>query len=172
MSLLHSFCYLPVLHSAFFQIKSACDAAEPANSDILASNHVLHKTVHYINDNCQPCFAQNRGSSIFHLNTQSNLILQIARNISPADAVSSEADSVWKLFIAAMCDPAFFMLLREQFTFWHSHDHGVYLRNRFTTLRLGIDRHPLHGVRLEFLISQALTFKVYSLACCGAGGKN
>nr|QAX88688.1 hypothetical protein [Klebsiella pneumoniae]QHE89585.1 hypothetical protein [Escherichia coli] len=40
-------------------MKSACEAAEPTNSAILASNQLLHETAHHPKEGCQPSFAQN-----------------------------------------------------------------------------------------------------------------
>ncbi|WP_223196362.1 hypothetical protein, partial [Citrobacter portucalensis] len=49
----------PHSSSACFQMKSACEAAEPTNSALLASNQLLHETAHLPKEGCQPSFAQN-----------------------------------------------------------------------------------------------------------------
>src|SRR5690625_319358 len=68
----------PQRSSAFFQIKSACEAADPVNSFILDSNHLLHTTVPWSNSECQPCFAHQGPNSNSGLNLRSYLRMQIA----------------------------------------------------------------------------------------------
>ena len=68
----------PHRSSAFFQIKSAYEAADPVNSVILASNHLLHETVQFQASDCQPPFAQKRVDSSLITQIESNLVLQIA----------------------------------------------------------------------------------------------
>jgi hypothetical protein len=45
-------------------MKSACEAAEPTNSAILASNQLLHETAHLPKEGCQPSFAQKKDYAI------------------------------------------------------------------------------------------------------------
>lgn len=73
----------PQRSSAFFQIKSACEAADPVNSFILVSNHLLHKTVPWPNSEWQPCFAQKGMDFNSWLNLLSYLRMQIAQTKRP-----------------------------------------------------------------------------------------
>ena len=68
----------PQRSSAFFQIKSACEAADPVNSLILDSNHFLHRTVLESICECQPDFAQKGMDLNSWLNLRSYLRMQIA----------------------------------------------------------------------------------------------